>query len=757
MTILLPDFDQAKFEPDTPIDNPYFPLTPGTVRSYRGELYKEEEIIAKVSEEIGEEIAEAFGNKGEFGDDVDTELDELADEIEDGVDQTIDKIVDEVAALANNTKEFDAKELAEAIGKELKEDVAEALTGEEIELNNNEIDNFGDRIIEALDDGIDRLAIEVAGEIADAQEDLFATETNQVYVTNDTKEILGVETTVVRDVAWDEGILVEDTFDWYAQDTEGNVWYMGEIATNYEYDDEGNLIETNTDGSWEAGVDGALPGYLMKANPQVGDSYYQEFYPGEAVDEAEVISLDESVSIDFGEFDNVLKTRDFTELEPDVSEFKYYAPGVGQVLADEGIPVEGGEPELSPKLVGISNLPDVTLPALTTTNFENSANIDNPYFSLTPGTLSISEGESIDPDTGESEQERHIVLITDETKEILGVTARVVQDSEFVDGVLTQDEFVYYAQDVDGNVWTLGESSTEYEYNDAGNLINSEEDGWQAGVDQSLPGFAMVATPEMGDVYYQRFNLGEEEEQAAVVSVDDISTDFGDFEDVVQIQEFSDLDPGGFALEYYAPGVGQVLEEEFNGEGETEFSSTLVKTLNVGEDGNDLIVARDNISVVAGKKGNDIIFGSNGDDILRGDNNSRSPGGKKGGDDIIYGGTGDDRIGGKGGNDELFGEAGDDKIWGDDGDDLLRGGLGNDKLKGDVNGGGSDTFVLAKGEGTDTIVDFEVGIDSLGLASGLTFSELSFQGNKVRFGNETLAHLNNVDATALSEESFVLV
>ena len=240
------------------------------------------------------------------------------------------------------------------------------------------------------------------------------------------------------------------------------------------------------------------------------------------------------------------------------------------------------------------------------------------------------------------------------------------------------------------------------------------------------------------------------------MSVDDISTDFGNFEDVVQIREFSELDPG-VALEYYAPGVGQVLEEEFNAEGETEFSSTLVKSLKVGEDGNDLIVARDNSSVVAGKKGDDIIFGRNGDDILRGDNNSRSPGGRNGGDDIIYGGTGNDRIGGKGGNDELFGEAGDDELWGNYGDDLLRGGLGNDRLKGDVNGGGSDTFVLAAGKGTDTIADFEVGTDSIGLADGLTFSVLSFQGSKIRFGDETLANLNRVDAIALTEESFVLV
>lgn len=371
--------------------------------------------------------------------------------------------------------------------------------------------------------------------------------------------------------------------------------------------------------------------------------------------------------------------------------------------------------------------------------------------------MSIYEGEAVDPDTGESELERHVIVATEETKEILGVTTRVVQDSEFVDGVLTQDEFIYYAQDDDGNVWVLGEASTEYEYDDEGRLVNTTEESWQAGVDQSLPGYAMVAAPEEGNAYYQRFELGEEEEQAAVVSTDEtVSIDSGDFEDVVQIQEFSALDRDGFDFEYYAPEVGQVLQEELKAE-ENTVSPALVDTLQIGEEGNNLVVARDSSDIVAGKKGDDIIFGSNGDDVLRGDNKSQSPGGKKGGDDLICGGTGSDHIGGKGGNDKLYGEAGDDKLWGDYGDDLLRGGFGNDRLKGDAYGGGSDTFVLAEGEGTDTIVDFEVGTDVIGLADGLTFSELSFQGSKIRLGSETLAVLSGVEATALSESNFVLV
>ncbi|MCF7958677.1 MAG: PEP-CTERM sorting domain-containing protein [Phycisphaerae bacterium] len=161
-------------------------------------------------------------------------------------------------------------------------------------------------------------------------------ETIKVFVTFDTKDILGVTCTVVQDTVWEEGVVLEDTFDWFAQDTAGNVWYMGEWSTEYEYDDEGNLTGENNDGSWEAGVDGALPGYTMKASPAIGDSYYQEYYVGEAEDEALVTSLIESVSIDLGDFDNTRQIFETSILDPEALEFKYYAQGVGMVL-EEGL------------------------------------------------------------------------------------------------------------------------------------------------------------------------------------------------------------------------------------------------------------------------------------------------------------------------------------------------------------------------------------------------------------------------------------
>jgi len=155
-----------------------------------------------------------------------------------------------------------------------------------------------------------------------------------VTVTNETKEIMGVTCVVVRDTVTVDGELVEDTFDWYAQDKYGNVWYFGEESKQYE---DGDLV--SLEGSWKAGVDGAQPGIIMEADPVVGDLYRQEFAPGEAEDMGEVLALGETVTVPAGTFTDCLKTKDFTPMEPEVVEHKYYAPGVGVV---KEVMVEGG-------------------------------------------------------------------------------------------------------------------------------------------------------------------------------------------------------------------------------------------------------------------------------------------------------------------------------------------------------------------------------------------------------------------------------
>jgi hypothetical protein len=156
----------------------------------------------------------------------------------------------------------------------------------------------------------------------------------EVTVTDQTKEILGIQATVVHDVVTEDGELVEDTYDSYAQDNDGNLWYLGEATKEYE-----NGKVKTTEGSWEAGVDGAEAGVLLPGEPKVGMSYRQEYYKGEAEDRGEILSLDEKVEVPFGSFDGVLMTKDTTPLEPDVLEHKFYAKGVGPVLA---VAISGG-------------------------------------------------------------------------------------------------------------------------------------------------------------------------------------------------------------------------------------------------------------------------------------------------------------------------------------------------------------------------------------------------------------------------------
>lgn len=148
-----------------------------------------------------------------------------------------------------------------------------------------------------------------------------------VEVTRDTRQILGITATVVHDQATQGGEVVEDTYDWYAQDSAGNVWYLGEDTKEYQ---NGQVV--STEGSWEAGVGGALPGVVMPANPQAGMTYRQEFYARHAEDVAIVLGLDEQVALDSRSYTGVLMTRETTALEPDLVELKFYAPDVGLVL-----------------------------------------------------------------------------------------------------------------------------------------------------------------------------------------------------------------------------------------------------------------------------------------------------------------------------------------------------------------------------------------------------------------------------------------
>jgi hypothetical protein len=161
-----------------------------------------------------------------------------------------------------------------------------------------------------------------------------------VTVTRAQREVAGIKAVVVHDVVREEGDVIEDTYDWYAQDKWGNVWYLGEDTKELE---NGKVV--STEGSWEAGVDGAQAGVVVPAEPRPGLSYRQEHYAGHAEDEAEVLRLDAQVRVPFGSFRGALQTKDTTPLEPGLVEHKYYARDIGPVLA-VAVSSGGGREEL---------------------------------------------------------------------------------------------------------------------------------------------------------------------------------------------------------------------------------------------------------------------------------------------------------------------------------------------------------------------------------------------------------------------------
>ena len=156
-----------------------------------------------------------------------------------------------------------------------------------------------------------------------------------VTVTDRTKRIAnGIEAVVVHDAVTEDGVPIEVTDDWYAQDREGNVWYLGESTTEYE---KGRPVSKA--GSFEAGRDGAQAGVIMPGDPRPGLSYRQEHYRGEAEDRGSIVSVGEQAEVPAGHYRPVLMTRDENPLEPKILEFKFFAKGVGPVLA---VGVSGG-------------------------------------------------------------------------------------------------------------------------------------------------------------------------------------------------------------------------------------------------------------------------------------------------------------------------------------------------------------------------------------------------------------------------------
>jgi hypothetical protein len=160
-------------------------------------------------------------------------------------------------------------------------------------------------------------------------------EVNKVTVTTETLIITGIKCIVVTDVLLnDKGDTLESTLDWYTQDKDGNVWYFGEDTKEYE-----DGVVSSTAGTWKAGINNAQPGIAMPGKPLLGIPYRQEYLFNEAEDFGKIISTSETVTVPYGTFNNCIMTEEWTPLEPDVIEHKYYASGIGNIKT---IMIKGG-------------------------------------------------------------------------------------------------------------------------------------------------------------------------------------------------------------------------------------------------------------------------------------------------------------------------------------------------------------------------------------------------------------------------------
>ncbi|WP_198963525.1 calcium-binding protein [Sinorhizobium fredii] len=559
------------------------------------------------------------------------------------------------------------------------------------------------------------------------------TERNDHFATFETKEIEGVTTVVVRDTAYEDGVLVEDTLDWYAQDNEGNVWYLGEIATNYNYDDAGNFTGTDFDGSWEAGVDGALPGWIMRANPMPGDSYFQEFYPGVAEDEGEVIATGLHVDTEFGSFDNVTKILDTSNLEPGVGAYKYFAPGVGLVLEEEVV-FSGEEPTLVSEITNRREVEILAPVDPTDLAFEGDGTTKTITFLGEDGSTEGAIGSyTFDPVTGAIGEARILFADTSTLKAGAKATATVaagqslglflIPDIEEL-GLDLEDYLdggLFFRNFTTGDVTFLydGDDSTTYTpgpatiYDRVAPVV-TDADGNLLPIRAfhsvgNREGFNFL-NPVAGENVLAS-EIGGEIEGVEVVRFEDglaSTEDFeGDFDDAFVAVSDAPLGDKAVNALIEATGISRLVgtDDADRLEGTDEDDQLIAL------DGNDLVHGGDGDDQIEAGDGNDRAFGDAGDDELLGEEgNDRLFGGE--GDDTIEGGEDKDRLRGGAGDDELFGDEGNDRLWGGADFDELKGGEGDDRLWAGDDGarmsGGADDDILFGSAGAGDVFVFDL-------------------------------------------------
>jgi hypothetical protein len=407
-------------------------------------------------------------------------------------------------------------------------------------------------------------------------------------VTDLTKEVLGTQTVVAYILDYSDGELVEAEIAFYAQDNEGNVWFMGEYPEVYEF---GEVVEAP---AWIPGLKGAKAGIVMKADPQLGMPSYAQGW-GPAVgwsDRGRVVALGEQVCVPADCYQDALITEEFSQREPDALQVKHYAPGVGNVKVDwkgedttkeilelismtqlspdgmaevraAALELEQSALENSKEVYAatapLEYAPDPTAVAefkeFDPANFSNPTQIDNIWMPLQPGMRWVHEGTAVD-DEGNSFIRRIDFTVTDLTKEIAGVKTVVAWIVDYNDGEIIEKEVAFYAQDDDGNVWYFGEHPEEYE---DGEFVTATP--WIHGIEDARAGIKMMADPQLGiPKYFQGW--GPAVDWSDYSQIDQVGqetcVEVDCYKDVLVIAESSLGEVDAYQLKFYAPSVGEV-------------------------------------------------------------------------------------------------------------------------------------------------------------------------------------------------------
>jgi len=372
-------------------------------------------------------------------------------------------------------------------------------------------------------------------------------------VLDEPKQVMGVDVHVLKHETFFNDVIHEIAHNYYVEATDGTVCYFGE---DVEFYDETGQFE-NTDGTWLAGVDGALPGVIMPAEPKVDDTYYQENAPGIALDQGRIVATDLTTTLGVQTYDtiHIIDTNPIDDEEPCTDEDKKYAFGIGEVQ-DVELTIVSFDPGPQPLPECHPTTVEVSLCDPATATFSLAST--NPYYPLNVGSIvelaGIGEGEEAGI---EITVKREVMA---ETVEIMGVDVHVLRHTTKYDDVLHEVAVNFYVEAADGTVCYFGED-VEF-YDETGRFANTDGT-WRAGLNGALPGVIMPAAPATGDAYYQENAPGIALDMGRVGPTN-LTTDLGGQSyptiQVIDTNPIDDEEPCAAEEKRYAEGIGEVQD-----------------------------------------------------------------------------------------------------------------------------------------------------------------------------------------------------